>query len=101
MTKNDQTLKQVKADYLNRLCHVNEQVRELDRRASDAVEYVLKTFMSPAAFYALQTFHHAIDRAEGHIGMSFLEALESLGCREGVEEFERTLGRLKTNPDFL
>lgn len=101
MPKIDQTTKQVNADYLARLCHVNEQVRELDARVSDAVELVLKTFMSPAAFYALQAFHHDIDRAEGHIGMSFLEALDSLGCRHGVEEFERTLGRLKTNQDFL
>lgn len=101
MTKNNQSLQQANADLHKHLCSASDRARELDRRASDAVECMLKTFLSPAAFYALETFHRESDRAEGYIGMSFLDALESLGSREGVEEFARTLGRLKTNPDFL
>lgn len=72
----------------------SERVTELDHRASEMLETLLKLSLHPDAFAVLKRFHRDVDQQFGY-GMTFQDALNELGEPDGIEDLQRTLRQIK------
>ncbi|WP_137921534.1 hypothetical protein [Hydrogenophaga sp. 2FB] len=75
--------------------HASRQVIDLDHKASDALEIMLRMYLHPDAFALLKRFHCEFDQQCGCIGLTFQDALNELGGSAGIAGLQRTLRRAK------
>ena len=76
---------------------LSDQYRELDRKASEAVEAMLQVYLDPDAFTVLKRFQWDFDASCGGVGMTLLEALNELGAPDAdpIAQLQRTLKAIK------
>lgn len=72
----------------------SERVTELDHKASEMLETLLKLSLHPDAFAVLKRFHCDVDPHLGY-GSTFQDALNLLGEPDGIEDLQRTLRQIK------
>lgn len=75
----------------------NRQFIELDQKASDALETMLKLYLHPDAFAVLKQFHREFDESCGGGRLTFQNALNELGAPDAfpIAQLQRTLRRIK------
>ncbi len=98
MSQKSKSLARVEADLYKELwLRSNRQSIELDHKASDALETMLKLYRHPDAFAVLKQFHWEFDESCGGGGLTFQDALNELGAPDvfPIAQLQRTLRRIK------